>query len=103
MDLDSKFGTFKRLNEPIRVEKDGNIVPIQIEKKCFFFKQEQRYTQCNKFCSSLFGGQGGKRDSELYDYFLCTFDKYPLSCRNYLAPFLAEVQRALQEQIALKH
>ena len=28
MDLDSKFGTFRRLNEPIKVEKDGTIVPI---------------------------------------------------------------------------
>ena len=38
MDLDSKFGTFRRISEPLKIDKDGSIVPIQIEKKCFFFK-----------------------------------------------------------------
>ena len=38
MDLDSKFGTFVRINEPFPIANDGSIIPIQIEKKCFFFK-----------------------------------------------------------------
>ena len=28
MDLDSKFGTFVRINEPFPIEKDGSIVPV---------------------------------------------------------------------------
>ena len=28
MDLDSKFGTFKRINQPIEVAKDGQLLPI---------------------------------------------------------------------------
>lgn len=38
MDLDSKFGTFQKINKPLSVAADGTVVPIQIEKKCFFFK-----------------------------------------------------------------
>jgi len=86
MDLDSKFGTFQRLNQPLPIPADGSIVPIQIEKKCFFFRQEFRFSNCNRICASLCGGK--TRDGELYDHFLTEFDKYPISVRDYLAPFL---------------
>ena len=38
MDLDSKFGSFCRISEPMKVYRDGSILPVQIEKKCFFFR-----------------------------------------------------------------
>ena len=52
-------------------------------------------------CSAVCGRQA-KIDSENHDYFLATFDKFPIACRDYLAPFLGEMQRALEEQQAIK-
>ena len=43
MDMNSKFGTFKQIKEPIAIEMNNKeVLPLQIEKKCFFFKQENR-------------------------------------------------------------
>ena len=53
MDLDSKFGTFLKLKEPLKIATDGSIVPIQIKQMCFFFKQEPRFSQCNRLCNSM--------------------------------------------------
>ena len=43
MDMNSKFGTFKQVKEPVGIEVSSReVLPLQIEKKCFFFKQENR-------------------------------------------------------------
>ena len=42
-DCDSKFGTFVKINSTYGIPP-GQKVPIQIEKKCFFFKNEDRFT-----------------------------------------------------------
>lgn len=106
MDLDSKFGTFVKLNEPLKIAKDGSIVPVQIQKKCFFFKQEPRFSQCNRLCNNLpFGSQKKGTvwsDVQRYDYFLRTFDRFPISCRQKLAPILVEIQRAIDYDLAMK-
>ena len=42
-DSDSKFGTFKQIQGPMEIELGRELpLPVQIEKKCFFFKCENR-------------------------------------------------------------
>lgn len=42
-DCESKFGTFVKIKGPILVPRVGRL-PIQIEKKCFFIRQENRFS-----------------------------------------------------------
>ena len=43
-DKDSKFGTFKKVDGLVQVRKDQMYLPVQIEKKCFFFKLIERFS-----------------------------------------------------------
>lgn len=62
-DLDSKFGTFKKVQSMIKVSaevvglgpKDLNklSLPIQIEKKCFFIRLVHRYSYWLRICCVL--------------------------------------------------
>ena len=86
----------------MEVPPDGTIFPLQIEKKCFFFKQEPRFSGCNAICNKLCGRGGIKQDVENYDYFLHHYNKYSLSARNFLAPQLSELIRSLHQQAMLE-
>ena len=97
MDMDSKFGTFVKIQKPEPVKPDGSFLPVQIEKKCIFFKVEQRFSKCERFCNTVSRKNGRKRDVEDHDYFLHQIDKYPLTCRELLAPFLIDVKQSLME------
>ena len=97
MDLDSKFGTFQKILRPEPVKQDGSFLPVQIEKKCFFLKVEPRFSKCERFCNTVSRKNGSKLDLESYDYFLHQIDKYPLTCRELLAPFLIEIKKSLIE------
>jgi hypothetical protein len=42
-DQDSKFGTFLKVRGLMEIKENSPEIPIQIEKKCFFIKLEDRY------------------------------------------------------------
>lgn len=51
-DTNSKFGSFVLIQNPIILYSNKDSLPIQIEKKCFFFKNINVKTS---FCANLFG------------------------------------------------
>ena len=69
---------------------------------CFFFKQEPRFSQCNRICNSIRINkrkkEGRWHDAQRYDYFLRTFDRFPVSCREKLSPVLADIMRAIEDE-----
>lgn len=69
---------------------------------CFFFKQEPRFSQCNRICNSIRINkrkkEGRWNDAQRYDYFLRTFDRFPVSCREKLSPVLAEIMRTIEDE-----
>lgn len=78
-DCESKFGTFVRVFKPIPITRDYPL-PIQIEKKIFFFKLSNRFNcfHCLNFCGLLsskdeqydhYRDVKGKFQSELEKYF----------------------------------
>ena len=48
-DIDSKFGTFKQVRGIMPIDTD-QVVPIQIEKKCFFFQRQNRFSSISRMC-----------------------------------------------------
>ena len=78
-DCDSKFGTFVKVNGSVKVPITENL-PIQIEKKCFFFRLEQRFS-CMQTC---FISCGLFRGREAYDHYLDVANKYPRSLKKEL-------------------
>lgn len=82
-DVNSKFGTFKRLDGPIEVSQLGDVLPVQIEKKCFFFRVENRFSAINSCCYACFGTQQqAKSDAQNFDHFVGVMGKYP-TCSRY--------------------
>jgi hypothetical protein len=53
-DHDSKFGTFVMIRR-IKKVQTRELLPIQIERKCFFIKLEEILSGCAKTCSTFFG------------------------------------------------
>lgn len=43
-DNDSKFGTFTKLQKTFKLSEVGVKIPVQIEKKCFFFELRNRFS-----------------------------------------------------------
>ena len=87
-DSDSKFGTFKQVPSepplPIKFDKNSTL-PIQIEKKCFFFQLEPRFTHLQRLCVGCFQKKSRSRTDMLFnDFFLQQFNKFPLSARKSL-------------------
>lgn len=72
-DCDSKFGTFVKVRGPFKIQR-GEKLPLQIEKKCFFIKIENRFS-CLQKC--LLGCQRRTDKSELYDHYIDVKEKFP--------------------------
>ena len=70
-------------------------VPVQIEKKCFFFKCENRSSQFDRLCCGKFclKNKHVKSDAQLYDYFLFEFMKYPERCCQEIDPNLHQLMK----------
>ena len=55
-DLDSKFGTFVKVRGTVEIDQDwkrkgrDSLIPIQVEKKCFFIKPVNRYSWMWRQC-----------------------------------------------------
>ena len=64
-DCDSKFGTFVKVNGPLRMP-ENQTVPIQIEKKMFLFKLQNRFS-CMQKCFRV--NLGLKLENEDYDHY----------------------------------
>jgi hypothetical protein len=79
-DCDSKFGTFVKIKGlyPIEVESE-NVVPIQVEKKCFFIKPQSIFSFWNLcICPALKVFKKKYKSSDvIYDYFEDVIEKYP--------------------------
>ena len=94
-DTDSKFGTFKLLNGPHPVDRVETL-PVQIEKKCFFFTEQTRQLSSGRFCPRCLQRKYAGQDAREHDYFLFEFTKYPESACRALAPVLWQLCRQAQ-------
>ena len=74
-DCDSKFGTFVKVNSTIEVPK-GYRLPVQIEKKVFFFRLESRFS-CFESCLISCGLRSTGEDEAQYDHYPEVKEKYP--------------------------
>ena len=43
-DCYSKFGTFVKINGLHKLDREESVVPVQVEKKCFFIKVQARFS-----------------------------------------------------------
>ena len=74
---------------------ESPIVPIQIEKKCFFLRVEQRFSFMNRFCYTMSRKCGNRRapdEEHQYDHFSLVSDKFPLKVQYQLDSTLLERQ-----------
>lgn len=80
-DCNSKFGTFVKVNGAIPIPKTHTL-PIQIEKKIFFFKLEQRFS-CFQLCLISCGlpvktsAEGKTLKEEQHEHYHEVIDKFP--------------------------
>ena len=49
-DCESKFGTFVKIDGLYKLKNKNKKVAVQVEKKCFFIKEQERFTKCQKLC-----------------------------------------------------
>jgi hypothetical protein len=82
-DCDSKFGTFVKASGVIAIPSTYRL-PVQVEKKIFFFSLENRFS-CFKMCLSSFG-MNTLDDGFTYDEFNEVTDKYPSELEAILKP-----------------
>lgn len=73
-DCESKFGTFVKADDLIQLKMTQSVLPIQIERKCFFFKLIQRFSSKEKckFCFTR------NYPQESFDHFVNVFEKFPM-------------------------
>ena len=96
-DCYSKFGTFVKVNGLHKLDKLGEGVPVQVEKKCFFLKLRERYSAAERCWICLCPSRGGKDR----DHFCDVSQKFPLEIKKQLMPVQFEIDR-LRLQQALK-
>lgn len=97
-DMDSKFGTFVKIHGMYEIGKcNGNdIIPIQIEKKCFFIRPVNRYSWWwRSFCLCLLpkmemmprNRSGSSMSGDfIYDHYQDVASKYPEEVMRKLLP-----------------
>lgn len=99
-DNDSKFGTFKKLEGLTQLRKEQIYLPVQIEKKCFFFKLMERFSNSQKckFCCMR------SYPKESYDHFKRVYEKFPVVIRRTLltAEFLKGQTKAAKAEKKVK-
>ena len=87
-DCDSKFGTFKQVpSKPLAIKRTSNLfcLPVQIEKKCFFFRVQPRFSTFERLCTNCFKSKARTRTDMLcHDYFIRQFTKFPQGTRTAL-------------------
>ena len=88
-DCDSKFGTFVKACGVVAIPSSYRL-PIQIEKKIFFFKLESRFS-CFQVCLFSCGltiknSKGEKVGEESYDQYYDVTDKYPIELEAIFKP-----------------
>ena len=86
-DLNSKFGTFLKVEGIFEIPRTTQTTVIQIEKKCFFFNMVERFTkmeQCCFFCMKNY-------PFEDFDHYHNVHNKFPGVIRSIIAPELHEI------------
>jgi hypothetical protein len=88
-DKDSKFGTFVKIKGlyPIDVESE-DVVPIQVEKKCFFIRPQSIQSWWNMCLCPRFKVFKNKYKSSdvIYDYFEDVKENYPEEIYQMIMP-----------------
>lgn len=137
-DLDSKFGTFVKIQGMLKISSESMglgksnkfnfVVPVQVEKKCFFIRPTHRYSWwlrgccslCPTSCCSCTQKKSRKAPGQLsqhnnfvagessrnakaggeaeFDHFLDVYDRYPEDAYRILLPHLYEIELMQQLQ-----
>jgi hypothetical protein len=88
LDSDSKFGTFVLMKGLRCVDSELNKLPIQIEKKCFFFHIRDRFTMVQRMinCCRNSAASVPNALSKDGDHFSQYYFTYPSSALEELDP-----------------
>ena len=93
-DCYSKFGTFVRIDGLHPVDRMGDTIPVQIEKKCFFITLRDRYSPSERCVICLCPSRGGKEK----DHYCDVSQKFPLEIKKQLMPVQFELDRQRLKQ-----
>ena len=86
----------------ITIISTDNVLPIQIEKKCFFIQREERFSSLNRACNCLCQKTRTDQDIANYDFLLFEYNKFPAMAREVLLPELAAIMRTINKKISAK-
>lgn len=88
-DCDSKFGTFVKIRGLYPIdEKSENVVPIQVEKKCFFIRPNSLYSWWHMcLCPAVKILKKKYSSSDvIYDHFEDVIEKFPEEIHQVVMP-----------------